>query len=131
MSKVIGITGGVGCGKSTVLKLLQEKLDAFVIEADKVGHIVMKKGMPAYYKVVNLFGNDVVDNSGEIDRQKIAEKIFYNKELLSKQKEFCDKYPNEYNIGVYNGLAIGLSVLTGEEPVFYEVKKEENNHAEG
>lgn len=65
--------------------------------------------------------------SGE---QILVEKVNSTKELLSKQKEFCDKYPNEYNIGVYNGLTIGLSVLTGEEPVFYEVKKEENNHAE-
>ena len=65
--------------------------------------------------------------SGE---QILVEKVNSTKELLSKQKEFCDKYPNEYNIGVYNGLAIGLSVLTGEEPAFYEVKKEENNHAE-
>ena len=63
--------------------------------------------------------------------QMLVEKMNSTKELLLKQKEFCDKYPNEYNIGVYNGLAIGLSVLTGEEPVFYEVKKEENNHAEG
>lgn len=64
--------------------------------------------------------------SGE---QILVEKVNSTKELLSKQKEFCDKYPNEYNIGVYNGLAIGSSVLTGEEPVFYEAKKE-NNHAE-
>ncbi len=102
MSKVIGITGGVGCGKSTVLKLLQEKLDAFVIEADKVGHIVMKKGMPAYYKVVNLFGNDVVDNSGEIDRQKIAEKIFYNKELLSKQNAIIHPAVKSYILDKIN-----------------------------
>lgn len=42
MSIVIGITGGVGCGKSTVLDILKEKHQASVIEADKVGHIVME-----------------------------------------------------------------------------------------
>ena len=59
--------------------------------------------------------------SGE---QILVEKVNSTKELLSKQKEFCDKYPNEYNIGVYNGLAIGLSVLTGEKPVFYNESNE-------
>ena len=51
--------------------------------------------------------------------QFLIEKTKSTAELLLKQKEFCDKYPSEYNIGIYNGLAIGLSVLTGEKPVFY------------
>lgn len=59
--------------------------------------------------------------SGE---QILVKKVSSTKELLSKQKEFCDKYPNEYNIGVYNGLVISLSVLTGEEPVFYNESNE-------
>lgn len=84
MSRRIGITGGVGCGKSTVLKMICDKVDAFVIEADKVGHIVMKKGMPAYYEVTELFGKDIVDESGEVDRKKLAERVFGNKELLAK-----------------------------------------------
>lgn len=84
MSKKIGITGGVGCGKSTVLKMLCDKVDSFVIEADKVGHIVMKNGLPAYDQVINLFGKDIVDEIGEIDRKKLAERVFDNKDLLLK-----------------------------------------------
>lgn len=64
--------------------------------------------------------------------QFLIEKTKSTTELLLKQKEFCDKYPNEYNIGVYNGLAIGLSVLTGEDPVFYALAiKQEGEEENG
>ena len=49
--KTIGITGGVGAGKSTVLAYLEEKYNAFVIQADEVGHIVMAPGQECYQPV--------------------------------------------------------------------------------
>ena len=45
---VIGVTGGVGCGKSAVLKILNEKFGCYIIESDKAGHLVMQNGMKAY-----------------------------------------------------------------------------------
>lgn len=54
--KIIGITGGVGAGKSTVLAFLRERYGAFVIQADEVGHLVMEPGMECYEPVVQLFG---------------------------------------------------------------------------
>ena len=59
--KTIGITGGVGAGKSTVLAYLEEKYNAFVIQADEVGHIVMAPGQECYQPVIDLFGKDVIN----------------------------------------------------------------------
>ena len=50
--KVIGITGGVGAGKSEILKYLKEKHGAVVIEADKVGHLLMEPGKACYYSIL-------------------------------------------------------------------------------
>ena len=55
---VIGITGGVGCGKSTVLNLLEEKYGAKIIEADALGHEAMKPGTEPYQKICDTFGVD-------------------------------------------------------------------------
>ena len=56
--KILGITGGVGAGKSTVLDFLKEKYHAYVILADLVGHLVMEPDGICYDSVVALFGKD-------------------------------------------------------------------------
>ena len=53
---VFGITGGVGAGKSTVLRLIKENFNASVIEADEVGRMLMEPGNGAYLKIVEIFG---------------------------------------------------------------------------
>ncbi len=82
--KVIGITGGVGCGKSTVLDILKNDYDAQIIEADKVGHIVMEKGNIAYDKIVSLFGVNILNSDLSINRKELANIVFNNEELLLK-----------------------------------------------
>ncbi len=75
MTIVIGLTGGIGTGKSTISRYLEE-LGAGVIDADKVGHEAFKPGTPAWRDVVSAFGSDVVDPSGEIDRKKLGQIVF-------------------------------------------------------
>lgn len=78
-----GITGGVGAGKSTVLRLIKENFNASVIEADEVGRMLMEPGNGAYLKIVEIFGEDILDNPGEqgstINRAKLAGIVFNNK----------------------------------------------------
>ena len=81
--KTIGITGGVGAGKSTVLAYLEEKYNAFVIQADEVGHIVMAPGQECYQPVINLFGNDVIKNDKTIDRKRVSDVVFEQPDFLS------------------------------------------------
>ena len=73
---VIGITGGVGCGKSTVLNLLEEKYGAKIIEADALGHDAMKPGTEPYQKICDTFGADITGEDGQILRPLLADKIY-------------------------------------------------------
>lgn len=72
--KLIGLTGGVGTGKSTVAEMLRE-LGATVIDADEAAHAVYAPGTPGFDAVVAEFGPDFVRN-GAIDRQKLGALVF-------------------------------------------------------
>ena len=72
---VIGLTGGIAAGKSTVARLLADR-GAVVVDADKLGHRVYARGQPAFAKVVAAFGQDVVGEDGEIDRKALGAKVF-------------------------------------------------------
>ena len=78
----IGVTGGVGAGKSTILQILEEKYNAYIILADDVARELMKKGKASYRAVVKAFGKDILCDDGEIDRQKLAEIVFQDEEKL-------------------------------------------------
>lgn len=76
---VIGLTGGMASGKSTVTKLLQQA-GAYIIDADHLAHAVIKKSGPAYAAVVDGFGRDILDTEGEIDRKRLGDFVFSNHE---------------------------------------------------
>ena len=71
----VGLTGGLGSGKSTVAAMLREH-GAFVIEADAVGRQLMEPGEAVYREVVQHFGTDVVSEDGTLDRRMLAELAF-------------------------------------------------------
>ena len=81
---VIGITGGIGSGKSVVTSLLRDKFGAAIIDTDTIGHEVMEIGKSAYKKVVKAFGDKVLAEDGSIDRKKLGSLVFDNRELLCK-----------------------------------------------
>lgn len=81
--KIIGITGGIGAGKSTVLHYLKNNFDCVTIILDDIGNDVKKKGKPAYRKLVQTLGVGILDEDGEIDRSKMASLIFKNQELVT------------------------------------------------
>ncbi len=91
--KVIGVTGGVGAGKSRVLKYLEEACGAYVIQADQVGHKVMEPGEAAYEAVLETFGGDMADAGsrgeknilrpdGTIDRSVLGTLVFTDRDRL-------------------------------------------------
>jgi dephospho-CoA kinase len=71
----IGLTGGIGCGKSTVTKMLAE-LGATVMDADKIAHSTYAPGGPAYAGVVAAFGKEVLAPDGSVDRSKLGPIVF-------------------------------------------------------
>lgn len=85
--KIIGITGGVGAGKSEVLSYLEKKHHARVILADQVANKIKEPGQPCYEPIVALLGPTVVQEDGWIDRKRMGQLIFSNEELLRKTNE--------------------------------------------
>lgn len=82
--KVISLTGGVGSGKSAVLKLLDEEYGAEVILADLVARQVMEPGESGYEKIIELFGTGFLAPDKSIDRTKMADQVFKDKESVGR-----------------------------------------------
>lgn len=77
---VIGLTGGIGTGKTEVTHVLRE-LGAVVIESDKVAHLSYRPGTDAYEDIIDQFGREILDESGVIDRAKLGSLVFAVPEL--------------------------------------------------
>ena len=93
---IIGITGGVGAGKSSVLEYMKENYRCRVILADDVGNRVKLPGEICYNQLVELLGRDILDGEGYIDRNKMAAAIFSDKELLLKVNTIIHPAVKEY-----------------------------------
>ncbi len=94
--KIIGITGGAGAGKSTVLGYIRENYPGVVLEADKVGHLLLQPGESCYEPVTELFGAQVLRADGSIDRQKVAAQVFSDAERLKKLNSIIHPRVKEY-----------------------------------
>lgn len=82
--KVIGVTGGVGSGKSVVLSILEEEYQAKVILTDLVAHDLMQIGQRNYVEIVKEFGTDILQEDKSIDRKKLGKIVFEDKEKLER-----------------------------------------------
>ena len=84
--KVIGITGGVGCGKSSILELINKHVNAFILRSDELAKDLEKKGEICYKPLVELLGTGILDEDEEINPKKMAAAIFEedNDERLKK-----------------------------------------------
>lgn len=83
MAYVLGITGGIASGKSTVLKLF-EALGAETLSADDLAREVLTKGGRGYDEVVACFGSGILDKGGEIDRRRLGEMVFADPKAREK-----------------------------------------------
>lgn len=80
---IIGITGGIACGKTTVSELLAEK-GAIPINADEIGHQLLKSDSPIFNELTETFGLDILDESGDVSRKKLGGIVFNDKVALEK-----------------------------------------------
>lgn len=89
--KVIGLTGGVGSGKSTVAHLMEQEYHAKLLIADDIGYALSLKGAPCFDKITALFskeyGNTILDELGELNRRRIAEIVFEKRDYLDQMNE--------------------------------------------
>ncbi len=75
---IVGITGGIACGKTTVSELLTEK-GAIPINADEIGHQLLKADSPVIDELTDVFGGDILETSGDVSRKKLGAIVFQDK----------------------------------------------------
>ena len=79
--RIIGITGGVGSGKSEVLRYLNERWGAEILALDEVSRRLLDRDGAGYQKTVELFGRGILKEDGSVDRPAVAKLVFADAEL--------------------------------------------------
>lgn len=87
MRRIIGITGGIGSGKSRVLEFLEKEFQAKVILADQVAHDLMEPEKEGYQQVIKALGTGFLKPDGQIDRTKLADRIFHDQNALQTMNQ--------------------------------------------
>ncbi len=97
--RVIGLTGGVGCGKSTVAAVLRDAFGARLLITDEIGHLAMRPGEKSHDAIVDAFGRDVLREDGEIDRRILAGKVFGDERALKELNGIIHPFVKAYIAG--------------------------------
>lgn len=136
---IIGITGGVGAGKSSVLEILKTEFGARVILADLVAHDLMEPGMEGLAKVVKALGDSFIRKDGSVDRKALAEIIFNDEaalktmngiihpmvwETIKNEAEICEEYLVIIEAALFDTAPKGLF-----DEIWYVYTTEENRIA--
>lgn len=111
MSKIIGLTGGIASGKSTVVATIR-KAGYQVIDADAVVHDLQAKGGKLYQALVDYFGREILDDEGNLHRPTLSRLIFESEEALRISSELQDQIIREE-------LAFRRDELAQTEDVFF------------
>ncbi len=123
---VIGLTGGIGTGKSTVSGLLKE-LGAEVIEADKVAHEAYEPGTPGWREVVEAFGEGVLDADGKIDRTALGGIVFGDEEARKRLNAIIHPIVRRLLEERITGLKrVGTRVTVVEVPLLVEAIRQQS-----
>lgn len=88
---IVGLTGQTGAGKTTISEMFLEN-EFYIINADMIARIVMSKGMPCLNDVSKAFGNDILNEDGELNRKKLADIIFSDKSQLERLNSITYPY---------------------------------------
>lgn len=117
---VIGLTGGIGSGKSTVSSFLAQ-LGAVVLSADEIGHEALQPYTETWQEVVNAFGKEILKAGGEVDRQKLGEIVFNDAEALARLNQIT--HPRMHGIAkkrIEELKRQGADVVVLEAPLLVE-----------
>lgn len=94
--QVIGLTGGVGCGKSTVAAVLRDAFGARLLITDEIGHLAMEPGEKSYDAIVGVFGKDILREDRTIDRAVLGAKVFGDAAALEKLNGIIHPFVKKY-----------------------------------
>jgi len=106
MALKIGLTGGIGSGKSAACEIFSE-LGVPVIDADNIAHSLVKPGMPAFKEIIKMFGNEVISSDGTLDRKIIRNSIFANQIDRKKLEDLLHPH-------VYREIAVQVETINSK-----------------
>ncbi len=117
---ILGVTGGVGSGKSKILEYLEQEKHAVVVRSDELGRVLLDPGTPGFDRAVEIFGSGVVREDGTLDRAAIAAELF----RYENKKEALDAYIHPAVIGETRRVALeaqkrGESLFVVESAILF------------
>ena len=122
---VVGLTGGIASGKSTVSRFLSDA-GAHIIDADQIAQEVVEKGAPAYFDIVDHFGEEILLADGAIDRKRLGDLIFNDPEKKAQLNAIVHPRVNERAGQMLSYLARKSpdAVIVLDIPLLFEVERE-------
>ena len=118
--KLIGLTGGIATGKSTVASMLRE-LGARIIDADELAREVVKPGQKAWQEIVAAFGSDILRRDQTIDREKLRKLVFKNSVARKQLESITHPRIRRLARERIEGLAAqGAEIVVYEAPLLFE-----------
>ncbi len=116
----VGLTGGIGAGKSTAAEMLR-KLGAYVVQADRLGHETYARGGSARRLVIERFGNGILSDNGDVDRASLARIVFGdNKERVALEGIVWPEIRKLISIRLAEAEASGAEVAVVEAAILLE-----------
>ena len=124
MVRIIGITGGIASGKSTVTEFLRQQ-GYQVIDADQVVHELQESGGRLYQALLSAFGPAILQEDGRLDRPKLGAMIFGNTELLAQSSQIQNRIIREELAGRRDMLAETEDIFFMDLPLLFELQYED------
>ncbi|MFM1778241.1 MAG: Dephospho-CoA kinase [Actinomycetota bacterium] len=116
----LGLTGGIGSGKSTAARMFAD-FGATIIDADAIAREVLEPGQLGYESIVNKFGDEILDSSGNIDRSILAAKVFENSAELKELENIVHPAVASKVLEIRESLPAGITVIY-DTPLLVEKK---------
>jgi dephospho-CoA kinase len=117
---IIGLTGGIASGKSTVSAMLTE-LGAYIIDTDKIAHAVVRPGQPALLDIVDHFGKKIMLPNGNLNRKILGDIIFQNTEERSRLEKMIHPYIEiQVNEKIKKAEQLGYQIVVVDVPLLFE-----------
>ena len=124
MARIIGITGGIASGKSTVTEFLRQQ-GYKVIDADQVVHELQEPGERLYQALLSTFGPAILQEDGRLDRSKLGAMIFGNPDLLAQSSQLQNEIIREELAGRRDLLAEMEDIFFMDLPLLFELQYED------
>ena len=120
--KVLGITGGVGSGKSLVLEYLKKEYGAYICQMDETAKELQKSGTECFREIVRHFGTEIVGSDGELDRARLGGIVFAEEEELKKLNEIVHPAVLEHvRLDIEEKAGTGVKLYVVEAAVLTDV----------